>query len=218
MQHPDCVVVVNPWERRHNSFEFGRVALEQFQLFTSILQNSRGNVGQHSFGQCEHIFKSSKSHFRLDSRESARRAYDFAVRYGDLLFDRESVDVTRSYLRGENLDVRVEAPVPVSTDCEPGALWARVIRTTKGLLISLIDLSGQEDDVWDAPKAPAAPLAGVRVAVERARRDAPRFDFADPDETPGLVRLEPTLDGRHDTVELPPFGPWSIVLVREDGA
>jgi dextranase len=154
----------------------------------------------------------------VDSRESARRAYDFAVRYGDLLFDRESVDVTRSYLGGENLDVRVEAPVPVSTDCEPGALWARVIRTTKGLLITLIDLSGQEDDLWDAPKAPAAPLAGVRVAVERARRNAPRFDFADPDETPGLVRLEPTLDGRHDTVELPPFGPWSIVLVREDGA
>src|SRR5258705_5392738 len=69
MQHPDCVVVVNPWERRHNSFEFSRVALEQFQLFTSILQNSRGNVGQHSFGQCEHIFKASKSHFRLDHPE-----------------------------------------------------------------------------------------------------------------------------------------------------
>jgi len=151
-----------------------------------------------------------------ESRDAARQLYDFGVRYGDLLFDRESVDVTHTVLGGENVEIKVDAPVTVSIDCEPGALWARVIRTKLGTLVSLIDLSAQDDDLWDAPKRPATPLAGVRVAVERVRGDAPRIDFADPDASPGLARLDPTFDGRHDTVELPAFGPWAIVLIRDD--
>ncbi|MFL5953208.1 MAG: glycoside hydrolase family 66 protein [Gaiellaceae bacterium] len=150
-----------------------------------------------------------------ESQDSARRMYDFAVRYGDLLFDRGSVDVTRTMLAGENLDVRVEAPVPVSTDCRPGVLWARVLRSTHGLLISLIDLSAQDDDVWDSPKAPFEPLPAVRVAVERVRRGAPSFHFADPDDSPGLASLESTFDGSHDVVELPAFAPWALLLVRD---
>jgi hypothetical protein len=153
-----------------------------------------------------------------ESSDATRRCYDFAVRYGDLLFDRECVDVTHTYLGGENVEVKVEAPVRVSIDCEPGALWARVIRTKEGLLVSLIDLSAQEDDLWDAPKRPATPLSGVRVAVERVRHDAPRFDFAEPDDAPSLVRLHSSFDGRHDIVELPPFAPWSLLLIREEGA
>jgi hypothetical protein len=58
----------------------------------------------------------------------------------------------------------------------------------------------------------------VRVAVERVRHDASRFDFAEPDDAPGLARLESTFDGRHDVVEVPAFGPWALVLVREDEA
>jgi len=153
-----------------------------------------------------------------ESSEASRRCYDFAVRYGDLLFERESVDVTHTMLAGENLEVKVEAPVRVSIDCEPGALWARVIRTKLGLLVSLIDLSAQDDDLWDGPKRPSAPITGVRVSIERVRRDAPRFHFADPDEAPGLAQLEASFDGRHDVVELPAFGPWALLLIREDAA
>jgi len=106
----------------------------------------------------------------------------------------------------------------VAIDCEPGALWARVIRTKQGLLVSLIDLSAQKDDLWDGPKRPSAPLSGVRVAVERVRHEAPRFDFAEPDGAPGLARLESNFDGRHDIVELPAFAPWSLLLIREEEA
>jgi dextranase len=151
-----------------------------------------------------------------ESRERARLCYDFAVRYGDLLFDRESVDVTHTVLGGENVEIKVDAPVPVSIDCAPGVLWARVIHTKLGWLLSLIDLSGQADDLWDGPKRPSTPLHGVRVSVERVRTDAPRVDFAEPDTQPGLQRLETSFDGKHDVVELPPFAPWALVLIRDD--
>ena len=156
-------------------------------------------------------------HKRLDEASLAvtRRSYDFAVRYGDLLFDPSSVDVTRTVLGGVNQEVRVEAPVSVATDAAPGALWARAIRTEHGLLLSLIDLSAQDDDRWDAGKRSPQLLAGVRVAVERVRRGPAEILCADPDEHPGLTRLPSALEGRHDVVELPPFRSWALVLVRE---
>jgi len=151
------------------------------------------------------------------SEDAARRYYDFAVRYGDLLFDRDAVEVTRTHLGGVNEEITIEAPVPAATDCAPGVLWARAVRTSRGLLVSLIDLSAQEDDRWDAPKRGGTELAGVRVAVERARRDAPRFFAADPEGSPSLRPLVSAHEGRHDVVELPAFRTWSLLWVREDG-
>ncbi|HEX7526609.1 MAG TPA: glycoside hydrolase family 66 protein, partial [Gaiellaceae bacterium] len=149
-----------------------------------------------------------------EAREASRRCYDFAVRYGDLLFDRDAVDLTRTITGGLNQEIVVEANVPVATDCEPGSLWVRVVGTKQGLVVHLIDLSQQEDDLWDAPKKPARPLAGVKLAVERDGAAAPSIAFAHP-ESPELVALESTFDGRHDVVELPAFGPWATVLLRD---
>jgi dextranase len=157
-------------------------------------------------------------HARLsaDSLAAARRFYDFAVRYGDLLFDRAALDVTRTQLGGVNEEVRVEAPAPVSTSADAGTLWGRVVRLPRGLLVSLIDLSPQSDDRWDAPKLPPRPLAGVRLSVERTARRPPRFLFADPDDRPALLELAGEFDGRYDSVELPPFRTWAIVWIPDE--
>lgn len=157
-------------------------------------------------------------HHELDSESisSARRCYDFAVRYGDLLFDPDSVDITRTHLGGVNEDVRVDAPVSVDVECEPGVLWTRVVRTSRGQLVHLIDLSQQADDLWDAPKTPARPLAGVRVSFERSTLSRRRYWFADPDASPSPTPLEQRSDERYDVVEVPPFGPWGFVFAQDD--
>jgi dextranase len=142
--------------------------------------------------------------------------YDFAVRYGDLLFDARGVDVTRTELGGVNEELRIEAPVPVSTDCAAGVLWARAIRSPRGLILSLIDLSQQTDDLWDAPKQPSRPLAGVRLAVERSRSIAPPFRFAAPEDSPALQTLRSVPSGRYDAVEVPPFRTWALVWVCDE--
>ncbi len=149
-----------------------------------------------------------------DAHAASKRCYDFAVRYGDLLFDRGAADMTRMVAGGINQEVIIEADVPVATDCQAGSLWMRVVGTRHGLVVHLIDLSQQDNDLWDAPKKPARLLTDVRLAVERYAAGAPRIEFAHP-EQPALVALEPAFDGRHDRVELPAFGPWAIVLVRD---
>jgi len=153
-----------------------------------------------------------------ESADSTRRYYDFGVRYGDLLFDRKSVDVTETHLGGVNEEIRLEAPVPVATEPRPGALWGRVFRLSDGLLVSLIDLSPQEDDRWDAPKRPARPLEGVRLSVERSSREPGRFFYADPDDQPGMLALDPEYNGRYDSVTIPPFRTWALVWLPDAGA
>ena len=70
-----------------------------------------------------------------------------------------------------------------------------------GLLVSLIDLSAQTDDTWDAPKVVSEPLAGVRLSILRRGEDAPRFAIASPD-APQLAALEPERSERYDTVDV----------------
>jgi dextranase len=215
---PDKAVILAAYLSSYRGDEAAASAAERLQH--AVVFSHGGTVLLH--GEERNVLTEAyyvrNQQLSAESSEAARGCYDFAVRYGDLLFDRESVDVTHTMLAGENLEVKVEGPVRVSIDCEPGALWARVIRTRRGLLVSLIDLSAQEDDLWDGPKRPSPRLSGVRIAVERVRPDAPRFDFAEPDEAPGLAQLEASFDGRHDVVELPAFGPWALVLIREDAA
>jgi dextranase len=153
-----------------------------------------------------------------ESEQAARCYYDFAVRYGDLLFERDAVDVTTTHTGGVNEELRVEAPVPVSVGARSGAIWTRVVRLPDGLLVSLIDLSGQSDDHWDAPKAVAQPLCDVRLAVERRTREVTHFRFAAPEDQPALVPLESVWDGRYDTVTLPPFRTWALVWLPERGS
>lgn len=152
------------------------------------------------------------------SLAATRRSYDFAVRYGDLLFDPSSVDVTRTVLGGVNQEIRITAPVPVATDPRPGTLWTRAMRTEYGLLLSLIDLSAQTDDRWDAGKRIPQPLGGVRVAIERVRRAPDEVLCADPDGHPGLAQLPTALEGLHDVAALPEFRAWTLVLVRESAS
>lgn len=151
-----------------------------------------------------------------ESQEAARRYYDFAVRYGDLLFDHRSVDVTRTILGGVNEELRLEAPVEHRPEARAGTLWARAVRLPGGLLLSLIDLSQQDDDRWDSPKRPFRPLEGVRLSLERVGDEASRFLFADPDDRPRLAALEPAFDGRYDTVTLPPFRTWAVVWLPDE--
>jgi dextranase len=212
---PDKPVILAAYLSCYGGDEQAAAAAERLQH--AVVYSHGGSVllhGEEGHALVEAYYVSNKE-LSDESRESARRCYDFAVRYGDLLFGPRSVDVTRMMVGGENREIRIEAPVPVATDCEHGALWVRVIRTSLGLLLSLIDLSRQTDDLWDAPKRASPPLTGARVSIERSGTTAPSFHFAEPDDAPGMTRLEPTWKGRYDSVELPAFGPWSLLLIRE---
>jgi dextranase len=88
--------------------------------------------------------------------------YDFQVRYGDLLYDREQVDVTEFFTGGINEDFVVEGAA-ASTKAEPGSVWVRVVRTSRGILVHLINLVDQNETAWDAVKSTPRAIEGLRL-------------------------------------------------------
>jgi dextranase len=156
-------------------------------------------------------------HHRLSRRgqETMRRWYDFCVRYGDLLFDPQAIDVTRSVTCGINDDIRVTASVPVSADPEPGCLWIRVVQGRQRRVMHLINLAGQDDLRWDVGKHPVQPLREVRVAVLRSRADSSTLGYADPDLAPALRLLRGHEHDGYSVVTVPRVGTWTTVIERD---
>lgn len=161
-----------------------------------------------------------------DAFESLVPWYDFAVRYGDLLYDPEAVDVTEFYTGGINGDVVVEADVPVSTRADAGSLWVRVLRTRVGLAVHLVDLASQSETTWDAGKTPASPRSGVRVGFAPVDPSSSVW-FATVD-APDLVALTSTGVGTSEQsdalsaaqssawFDLPPFRVWGMIVIPID--
>jgi dextranase len=149
--------------------------------------------------------------------------YDFAVRYGDLLYDSGAIDVTEFYTGGINGDVVVEADIPISTKADAGSLWTRVVRTDAGLVVHLVDLAAQSETAWDAGKTPSEPRSGVRVGLAPVAPGSPvRFATVD---APDLVELASSGVGTSEQsdaltaaqssawFELPPFRVWGMLVI-----
>jgi dextranase len=152
-------------------------------------------------------------HERLDDAalRTVKDYYDFAVRYGDLLFD--ALDVTRTHLGGVNAEVRIDGRAEMATDCTLGAVWARALEVQSARIVSLIDLTEQADLRWDVPKMPSRGVDGVTVSFERVGSRASRIFAASPDD-PTARELGSTLVEGHDVVEVPSWRTWSLVWAR----
>ena len=212
---PDRPVVLAAYLSVYRGDEAAALQAEKLQLATVFSHGGTVLLHGEEAAVLTEAYYVAHKEIAPATQDAARRYFDFAVRYGDLLFT--ACDVTRTHLGGENEEVRVEASVPVATDAQAGSLWGRVLRVPDGLVVSLIDLSAQTDDTWDAPKVPSAPIAGVSVSVLRRGEDAPRVAVASPD-APRLAPLEPERSERYDTVTLPAFDTWALVLIRDGAA
>jgi dextranase len=143
------------------------------------------------------------------------RWYDFLVEHDALLMDPAIVDVTGSYAGEYNGDLDVGyADTTVTTEATPGAVWRRVTSTPEGLVLHLINLRGQADTQWDAPRAePESPGEGT-LRFRSLRGRTPRVRYADPDTTARLTELPVRLDGDHAIVTLPAPNLWQVVHVE----
>ncbi|GAA4162165.1 glycoside hydrolase family 66 protein [Gryllotalpicola daejeonensis] len=159
----------------------------------------------------------------LTSHGLFARWYDAAVRWGDLLFDPAQQDVSEFMTGGINNDVVLDAEgVRFSTKAEPGTVWTRVVRTSRGLVIHLINLLGQSECAWDAGKSPATALDGATLTLAPVTgREAPVWiePGADPLALAGAVGAD---DEAHDALSasqttlefpLPPLATWGFVFV-----
>jgi dextranase len=150
--------------------------------------------------------------------------YDFAVRYGDLLYGPDLADVTEFYAGGINEDVVLRAHGErASTKADPGALWLRVVRCQAGVVIHIVNLAAQRETAWDAPKA--APRVVTDASISIAFVEPGAAVYAASPDAPDMVALRVTGASASDQVNslsagqsgvtygLPPLGAWTVVWI-----
>ncbi|GAA2077665.1 hypothetical protein GCM10009840_10530 [Pseudolysinimonas kribbensis] len=151
----------------------------------------------------------------LSTADLLRRWYDFLVEHDELLLDPSIVEVTGSYAGEYNAELDVTfAGAELDHRARAGTVWRRVTRAGDRLVLHLINLVGQDDTEWDAPRAPVGdPAAGV-LRFRRVGAHAPRVRVADPDGAPRLVELPVRLEGEWAEAELPPLAVWQLVTIE----
>ena len=143
-----------------------------------------------------------------------QRWYDFLVEHDELLMAPGAADVSGAWVGAYNdaLDVRFAA-APTTDGPTPGGVWRRVVQVGELLVVHLINLAGQADTEWDAPRAvPADPGAGT-LRVKRAGSAVPVVRVADPDRGGHLTDVAVELDGEDAVAVLPPPHVWQTVVV-----
>lgn len=151
--------------------------------------------------------------------------YDFAVRYGDLLFGEDIVDVTEFFTGGINEDVVFSgsAGESFSTKARAGRVWTRVVRTPHGIVAHLIDLSGQTETLWDAGKNPSDAREGLAVKIAPIKPTATVYfaSVAAPDFVPlvssgtdAAAQVNALSAGQSSVAfALPEFTTWGVLFI-----
>ncbi|BDZ47238.1 hypothetical protein GCM10025866_31470 [Naasia aerilata] len=143
-----------------------------------------------------------------------RRWYDFLVEHGEVLTAGEVTDVTRSFAGAYNDDCDVSyASAVVATEAQPGTVWRRITTAGGRLVLHLVNLVGQEVQLWDGAKTTPAHVGTGTLRLRTVAGCVPRVRVADPDRTPRLVDVDVTVDGAYATAILPEPHVWQLVLV-----
>jgi dextranase len=147
-----------------------------------------------------------------------RRWYDFLVAHDELLMPAAVVDVTGSYTGPYNDDLDVHYnDRAVSADAKAGTVWRRVTQVQDQLVMHLINLTGQDDTRWDAPRNRPGDTGPATLRIRRVGVGLPRIRVADPDRQGCLIDVPVTIDGDYANAQLPEVHLWQLVLIDPAG-
>lgn len=145
-----------------------------------------------------------------------QRYYDFAVAHTELLFPAGIVEVTSSFAQDYNDDLDVSyAGLEVEQLATAGTVWRRVAQLGDGrYVLHLINLAGQPDTCWDAPRNPPAQTGPGRLRLRRMGTELPRVRYASPDGPGRLTEVPLTADGDFAVGEVPACAVWQVLLIE----
>lgn len=144
-----------------------------------------------------------------------KRWYDFLVAHDELLMAPAIAEVTHSYAGPYNGEMDVTfAAAETSVTAEPGRVWRRITRVGDQLVIHLINLRGQDDTLWDAPRSPIGAAGPGTLRFKPLHQRTPRVWVADPDAQGRMLPVDVIMEGDICVASLPELGIWQMVLVE----
>lgn len=158
------------------------------------------------------------SPLREDELSILKTYYDFQLRCTDFFYHSELIEISETHTAGENREYYFSGAA-VSADGRPETVWT-IVRECPGMkLISLINLCGQSDSIWNKGKNPPhtvenfimqIPMDGV---VDSILYTSPELNSQTAKRLPiKKIRNE---RGPAVHIELKNLPLWSLVIVRQ---
>lgn len=177
---------------------------------THLLAGEDGNVLVDPYYVDNHLAEPS-------TLDLLRRWYDFLVAHDELLVDPSIVDVTASWSGSLNDLLDVSYPLaPTMLTATAGAVWQLVTLAAGRVVVHLVNLVGQDDTRWDAPRRPFGDPDVATIRVRSVGPVLPRIRVADPDGDGVLIDVAVSADGLFAVAELPPIHAWQLVTIELD--
>lgn len=147
-----------------------------------------------------------------------RNYYDFMIRYLHVLYAPGLRDVSMTHVEGDNLEY-VFAGAPMSTYGEAGKVWTVVRENEAYMVISFINLTGNEEDYWNMGKKRPAPQGPVTVHM-LVDQEAESVFIASPDAAMGAPQqvyavYEDGPRGLTLKVTVPKLHIWDLLVVEK---
>lgn len=145
-----------------------------------------------------------------------RNYYDFIIRYINLLYDNELVDVSMTHVAGDNTEYIIEN-VDYSTYGEANKLWITIKEKPLLKTISFINLTNNNEDYWNEGKNKPNNLQNIRICVLTERKIKGVF-IASPDYNNGQVKnleyhIENRDRGKYAVIDIPEIYIWSLLYI-----
>ena len=153
-------------------------------------------------------------------QEQTLRAYDdFFVRYEELFFDDSLLDVSMTHCGWDNEEYVCDTPYSVTG--EGGKLWLVLREQGNRMLITLINLAGDDSSLWNAGRNASNPIEAITLRVQ-AFSPVARAWTASPDRNCGVaevVEVSRELGVRGDilAIRLPRLERFAILYLETEG-
>jgi len=149
-------------------------------------------------------------------RKILTRYTDFSIQYGELLYGTSLIDITESFVTGENREFSFsinqeegEGPkTKVSSDGQPNTLWPIVHMTKTRIVINLLNLLDQDSVQWNEGKNPLKKERTVTLQIPIYSKHMNLF-MASPESDEGKAH---PLDWKEVPGVRGPSGETTIVL------
>lgn len=146
------------------------------------------------------------------------RFIDHQVRYGELFYGVDLIDITESHGVGENreFDFKVDnETVNISHDGIAGTIWVTIKRTDSRIVLNLINLLDQTDDEWNTMKKPCCNSPSIKIQIPRYKKHMAIFaDHPDNGTSDPMVLTQTHVQGVRGPsveVEIPTVPLWITI-------
>lgn len=149
------------------------------------------------------------------TQDLLKRWYDFLVAHDELLMPASLSEVTHSYAGTYNGDIDVTFEnTDVTETAQAGKVWRRIVRAGDRLVVHLINLCGQTDTYWDAPRQLAHSPGQANLRIRGLYGKWPRVYSGDPDGSGRLEIVATNAAIDWTTATLPILRTWQLVVVE----